>query len=177
MHVHEQVNSMHLHSDAGLWRRAVYKHAMARRPSANTTAAWTSLVRARHALMDAIEGELKGAGFPPLAWYDVLLELSQAPRGALRPVELEKRMLLPQYGLSRLIDRLVDAELAVCRQCPVDKRGKFVGITDTGRDMQKKMGTAYSAAIERHVGSKLSEAEAQKLAQLLERLKTPASVH
>src|SRR5262245_16351366 len=73
--------------------------AMARRPSANTTAAWTSLVRAQHALMDAIEGELKDAGFPPLAWYDVLLELSLAPRGSLRPVELEKRMLLPQYGL------------------------------------------------------------------------------
>jgi DNA-binding MarR family transcriptional regulator len=150
---------------------------MARRPSTNTTAAWTSLIRAQHALMDAIEGELKDAGFPPLSWYDVLLELSRAPRGSLRPVELEKRMLLPQYGLSRLIDRMVEAELAVRTQCPVDKRGNFVGITDIGRDVQKKMGHAYSAAIERHVGSKLTDVEAQKLAQLLERLKTPASVH
>jgi DNA-binding MarR family transcriptional regulator len=150
---------------------------MARRPSANSTAAWTSLIRAQHALMDAIEGELKDAGFPPLSWYDVLLELSRAPRGSLRPVELEKRMLLPQYGLSRLIDRMVEAELAVRTQCPVDKRGNFVGITETGRDVQKKMGSAYSAAIERHVGSKLTDVEAQKLAQLLERLKTPASVH
>jgi DNA-binding MarR family transcriptional regulator len=86
-------------------------------------------------------------------------------------------MLLPQYGLSRLIDRMVDAELAVRMQCAVDKRGNFVGITDAGRDVQKKMGSAYSAAIERHVGSKLTDVEAQKLAQLLERLKTPASVH
>jgi hypothetical protein len=62
---------------------------MARRPSANATAAWTGLIRAQHALMDAIEGELKDAGFPPLSWYDVLLELSRAPRGALRPVEQE----------------------------------------------------------------------------------------
>jgi DNA-binding MarR family transcriptional regulator len=127
--------------------------------------------------MDAIEGELKDAGFPPLSWFDVLAELSRSPRGALRPVELEKRMLLPQYGLSRLIDRMVDAELAVRMQCSVDKRGNFVGITEAGRDMQKKMWNAYSAAIERHVGSRLTDAEAQKLAQLLERLKIPASVH
>ena len=35
---------------------------------------------------------------------------------------------------------------------------------------QKKMWSAYSAAIEKHVGSKLSDADATKLCGLLDRL-------
>jgi hypothetical protein len=36
--------------------------------------------------------------------------------------------------------------------------------------LQKKLCSAYSAAIERHVGSKLSDADAVKLCGLLDRL-------
>mgnify|MGYP002715485993 CR=1 FL=1 len=39
-------------------------------------------------VLDCVEQDLKKAGFPPLAWYDALLELSRAPSGELRPVEL-----------------------------------------------------------------------------------------
>ncbi len=96
--------------------------------------------------------------------------MSRAPGGELRPVELEKQMLLPQYSTSRLIERLVDEGLAARRECKNDKRGLFVEISEAGRDLQKRMGEAYSVAIERHVGSKLSDAEAAKLCGLLERL-------
>ena len=99
-----------------------------------------------------------------------LLELSRAPSGEMRPVELEKQMLLPQYSTSRLIDRLVDEGLAARRECKIDKRGQFVEITEAGRELQKKMWGAYSAAIEKHVGSKLSDADAARLCGLLDRL-------
>ena len=108
-------------------------------------------------------------GDGPLAGL-TLLELSRAPSGELRPVELERQMLIPQYSTSRLIDRLVDEGLAARRECKIDKRGQFVEITEAGREMQKKMWTAYSAAIEKHVGSKLSDADATKLCGLLDRL-------
>ena len=88
----------------------------------------------------------------------------------MRPVELEKQMLIPQYSTSRLIDRLVDEGLAARRECKIDKRGQFVEITEAGRELQKKMWSAYSAAIEKHVGSKLSDADALKLCGLLDRL-------
>ena len=99
-----------------------------------------------------------------------LLELSRAPSGEMRPVELEKQMLIPQYSTSRLIDRLVDEGLAARRECKIDKRGQFVEITEAGRELQKRMWGAYSAAIEKHVGSKLSDADAMKLCGLLDRL-------
>jgi DNA-binding MarR family transcriptional regulator len=79
-------------------------------------------------------------------------------------------MLIPQYSTSRLIDRLVDEGLAARRECKIDKRGQFVEITETGRELQKKMWNSYSAAIEKHVGSKLSDIDATKLCGLLDRL-------
>ncbi|ABD86304.1 transcriptional regulator, MarR family [Rhodopseudomonas palustris BisB18] len=145
-------------------------HAMKRKPSTEATAAWIRLMRIQSRVLDAVEQDLKKAGFPPLAWYDALVELSRAPSGELRPVELEKQMLIPQYSTSRLIDRLVDEGLAARRECKIDKRGQFVEITEAGRELQKRMGSAYSATIEKHVGSKLSDADAAKLCALLDRL-------
>jgi DNA-binding MarR family transcriptional regulator len=143
---------------------------MKRKPSEEATAAWVRLIRIQSRVLGAVEQDLKKAGFPPLAWYDALLELSRAPEGEMRPVELEKQMLIPQYSTSRLVDRLVEEGLVRRRQCPMDKRGLFVEITETGRELQKKMWNAYSAAIERHVGSKLTDADASKLSDLLDRL-------
>jgi DNA-binding MarR family transcriptional regulator len=143
---------------------------MKRKPSTEATAAWIRLMRIQSRVLDAVEQDMKRAGFPSLAWYDALMELSRAPNGELRPVELEKQMLIPQYSTSRLIDRLVDEGLAIRRECQNDKRGLFVEITLAGRELHKRMGCAYSTAIEKHVGSKLSDADAAKLCGLLDRL-------
>jgi DNA-binding MarR family transcriptional regulator len=139
-------------------------------PSEAAVQAWARLVRVSGALLDAVEAELKTAGFPPLAWYDALLELDRAPDGRLRPFELERHMLLPQYSTSRLVDRLDRAGFVERLQCPVDGRGLHVAITETGRELRRRMWPAYAAAIERHVGSKIGCADAQKLADLLGRL-------
>jgi DNA-binding MarR family transcriptional regulator len=143
---------------------------MSRKPSPEATAAWARLVRVQQTLLAAVERDLKKAGFPPLAWYDALLELTRSPHGALRPLELEKAMLLPQYSTSRLVDRMVEAGLAERRTCPVDGRGQFVAVTPAGRALQKKMWDCYSAAIERHVGAKVSNKEAAGLSDLLDKL-------
>ena len=152
------------------WAVTDMDRSMKRKPSTEATAAWIRLMRVQSRVLDAVEQDLKKAGFPPLAWYDALLELSRAPSGEMRPVELEKQMLIPQYSTSRLIDRLVDEGLAARRECKIDKRGQFVEITEAGRELQKRMWGAYSAAIEKHVGSKLSDADAMKLCGLLDRL-------
>jgi DNA-binding MarR family transcriptional regulator len=143
---------------------------MTRKASQEATSAWARLVRVQQGVLAAVEQDLKKAGFPPLAWYDALLELSRTSSGMLRPVELEKHMMLPQYSTSRLVDKLAEAGLAERKTCPVDGRGQYVVITSAGRTMQKKMWDTYAAAIERHVGSKLSNKDAASLCDLLGRL-------
>lgn len=136
----------------------------------DTAAAWARLMRVQHALLAQVEAELKAAGFPPLAWYDVVLELARAEAGKLRPLELEKRMLLPQYGTSRLIDRMVNAGYVVREACPADGRGQMIAITPAGRALQQRMWPAYAEAIRRHVAAKLSGDDARSLNALLAKL-------
>jgi len=140
-------------------------------PSEAVIRAWARLVKAQNVVLSAVEAELKAAGFPPLAWYDVLLELSRAEGDGLRPLEIEGRLLLAQHNVSRLVDRLEKAGLAERRPCPDDRRGQVVAITGAGRDLLKRMWPVYRTAIQRHVGDKLGdEARAQALADLLGRL-------
>jgi len=147
---------------------------MARKPNEkpcdSVVLAWTRLVRAEQAVLGAVERDLKEAGFPPLAWYDVLLELVRAADGRLRPYELEQKTLLAQYNLSRLLDRLEREGLIRRQTCPDDARGQWVVVTDRGRALQEKMWKAYAPAIQRHVGDRLDEKQAATLGELLGRL-------
>ncbi|ANL08023.1 MarR family transcriptional regulator protein [Rhizobium sp. N1341] len=139
------------------------------KPSEAATSAWTSIIRARERLLAAIEADLKAAGMPPLAWYDVLWELARSKDGKLRPYEIEERTLLAQYNLSRLIDRLEREGLVRREVFAGDGRGRWVLITDAGRTLRAQMWTVYAAAIETHVGSKLAEDEAKAISGLLAR--------
>ena len=143
---------------------------MSRNPSDSVTRAWIKLMRAREKVLGAIEHDLKAAGCPPLAWYDVLLELSRAPGGRLRPFEIEKETLLAQYNLSRLLDRLEKEGLVARAPCEDDARGQWVVITEKGRAAQARTWKTYAKAIQKHVGEKLDDKAAATLAELLSRL-------
>ena len=143
---------------------------MSRKPSEPVTRAWARLVRAHQTVLGAVERDLKEAGFPPLVWYDVLLELSRAPDGQLRPFEIERETLLAQYNLSRLIDRLTREGLVTRVAHMEDGRGQWVAITPAGRALQARMWKVYARALQDHVGEKLDDRAAATLADLLGRL-------
>ena len=84
--------------------------------------AWARLAKAQQLALAFIESALKDAKLPPLAWYDALLELERAGDRGLTPVELQREMLLAQYNLSRLIDRIEHAGYAERRPCDDDAR-------------------------------------------------------
>lgn len=142
---------------------------MTEKVSDAVTAAWVRLVRARHAVVSAVEADGKAAGALPMEQYDVLWELERAPEGR-RPYELEQRLLFAQYNLSRLIDRLVEAGLVRKEVCPTDKRGQMLFLTDAGRKARKATWPHYARAVNKHLGDKLSDAETEKLAALLGKL-------
>lgn len=133
------------------------------------TKAWVRLVRARHQVVSAVEADGKAAGVLAMEWYDVLWELERSPEG-LRPFELERRLLFAQYNLSRQVDRMVEAGLVRKAPSADDKRGHVLHITDAGKKQRKATWPHYAKAISRHVGDKLTEAEAAKLAALLGKL-------
>jgi DNA-binding MarR family transcriptional regulator len=132
--------------------------------------AWIRLTRAQHAVQAAVEHALKADGLPPLGWYDVLLELTRPEAGRLRPFEIEERTLLAQYNLSRLLDRLERADLVRREAFDDDGRGRWVVITAKGREIQGRMWQVYARALRESVASKLDDAEADRLSELLAKL-------
>jgi DNA-binding MarR family transcriptional regulator len=136
-------------------------------PTDPIIAAWVALVRAGNSVISAVRADGSAAGFPPLEWYDVLWELESTPEGGVRPFELEGRLLLAQYNLSRLIDRMLKAGYVAKQPCPEDGRGHILVVTEEGKALRKRMWPVYRASIERHIGSHLGEAEARSLCRLL----------
>lgn len=143
---------------------------MSATPSETHIRAWARLVKASQRVLSAVEADLKAAGFPPLAWYDVLLELKRAENGRLRPIEIEGRLLIAQHNVSRLIDRLVSSGYVARMPCEEDGRGQMIAISDEGRKLLRRMWPSYQAAIQRHVGAKLSVSDADDLSKRLGQL-------
>ena len=137
------------------------------KPTSAAVNAWTGLIRAQRNAQTLIEADLKAAGFPTLYWYDALLELRRAEPAGLRPFELQRRMLLAQYNVSRLADRLEQAGYLEKRRLSEDGRGHVLRITSSGRRLLKRMWPVYGDAISRHVGSRLTKKDAEQLASLL----------
>lgn len=143
---------------------------MTARPDDRTVAAWTALMRAGTRTLGRIEASLKAAGLPPLEWYDALLEIERAGPQGIRPFALKERLLLPQYGTSRLLARLETQGLVARRACQEDRRGQVVAITAPGRMLRREMWPVYAEALEAALGTRLEPGEADTLARLLGRL-------
>src|SRR3954447_23239335 len=94
-----------------------------------------------HTTMTAhIEDALSEAGLPPLAWYDVLWPVYQAEDRRLRMRELAEQVVtISRSGLTRLVDRIVDAGMLERAGTPGDRRGTDVILTDKGVALLKRM--------------------------------------
>ncbi len=113
--------------------------------------AWARLAKAQRQALAGIEQALSAAKLPPLAWYD----------------ELEREMLLAQYNLSRLIDRLEKAGYVERRAYADDGRGQVVAITPAGKSMRRRMWSVYGPAIQAAIGAHLSPKQIDTLTALL----------
>ena len=136
-------------------------------PSEMTVRAWARLMKAQQSALAAVEKALKSADLPPLAWYDALLELERAGKDGLRPFELEREMLLAQYNLSRLIDRLERAGYVERSACEDDGRGQVLAVTAAGKAVRRRIWGVYAPAIQEVLGAHLSDKEMETLDSLL----------
>src|SRR6266568_5139636 len=73
--------------------------------------AWRAFVEAHTAVMDVLERELMERRGISLTWYDVLLQLSEAPESRLRMSELADSIVISRSGFSRAARRMEEAGL------------------------------------------------------------------
>jgi DNA-binding MarR family transcriptional regulator len=129
--------------------------------------AWRALLRAQAGVASNLERELMAAEGLPLAWFEVLLVLDQAPEGALRLQRLMDTVLMTKSGVSRLVDRMEAAGLVARSGCPSDRRGAFACITDVGREKLQRATPIHSGGIDRHLAKVLDTEQAARLRDAL----------
>ena len=122
-------------------------------------------------MLSKVEADLKAADLPPLSWYDALLELERARPDGLRPYQLQERMLLAQYNMSRLTDRLAKAGYIEREDCSDDGRGQILKIDSAGRGLLQRMWPVYRKAIAAHFAEKLDTDETAALSRMLIKLR------
>jgi DNA-binding MarR family transcriptional regulator len=131
--------------------------------------AWSHLLGAQALALRAVERRLAAAGQPPLAWYDVLLELERAG-GELRVGDLGERLVIEPHNVTRLVDRLEAKGLVKRRRAAEDQRGVRAVLTAKGAAVRKDMWTHYRDSVRRVFGAALSPHDAETLVAILKRL-------
>lgn len=140
------------------------------RPSDWRLGVWRSFLRAHAAVLRELERELSAEAGLPLSWYDVLVQLVEAPGRRLRMAELADRVLLSRSGLTRLIDRLQAEGLVRREPSPDDARGMFTVLTAEGYGRLREAAPVHLAGVRRHWLARFSDDELRQLGTLLGRL-------
>lgn len=129
-------------------------------PTPERLAAWRGFLEAHARVTDVLEAELQAERGLPLAWYDVLVQLSESADGALRMQELARRVLLSKSGLTRLVDRMEQAGLVRRGQVESDRRGALAVLTPAGRDRLRNAAPVHLRGVEQSFTGLLTDDEA-----------------
>jgi DNA-binding MarR family transcriptional regulator len=140
------------------------------RLSAEEIAVWRSFLRAHSQIIRALEADLLAEQRLPLASYDVLVQLVEAPDHRMRMTELAERVLLSRSGVTRLVDRLERDGLVRREACDTDARGLFAVLTDAGYDRLRTAAGTHLRGVETYVIGRLSSEELSQLGRLLDKL-------
>ncbi len=150
----------HLDTILEQWRRE--------RPDLDVTPLGTMgrLMRAAHLADDALADALRDHRLQR-GWFDLLAALRRAGEPyELNPTALMQATMLSSAGITKRLDRLVDAGLVERRPDPEDRRGTRVRLTARGKE-------AIDAALTQHVANEarllevLSPAQREQLDRLL----------
>lgn len=130
--------------------------------------AWEALFRAQVGLArsfsaDDIWDELSANE------YDVLYTLSQSG-GGLRIGDINRRMLLTQAGLSRLVARLEDRGFVTRCADPRDRRAARITLTPLGAEVRKRVGRRHARAVTEAMTRVLGRDDLAELRDLCHRI-------
>ncbi|MDI6835092.1 MAG: MarR family transcriptional regulator [Rhizobiaceae bacterium] len=115
---------------------------------------WLRLIHAVASVEADLERILQERHGLGLSEYRALQILSRSPGSELRMQALAAHLRLNQSSVSRMVERLERAGLAVRDLCPDDKRGVYTVLTDKGRagleNAEPDYDTALAASLKEH---------------------------
>jgi MarR family transcriptional regulator, 2-MHQ and catechol-resistance regulon repressor len=109
------------------------------------------IVRTHRRLTDSLGRELEQNVGIPLVFFDVLINVGGAPNRRLTMSRLSSDVALTTGGVTRLVDRMVEAGLVARENCPSDRRSIYVVLTPEGQAVLERAIAAHIDGIDRHL--------------------------
>ena len=131
---------------------------------------WREFLEAHAVVVGVLEAELDAERDLPLAWYDVLVSLSEAPDRRLRMQDLASRVLFSRSGLTRLLDRMAAAGLVKRERCDDDRRGTFAVLTAAGGRRLRDASGVHLRGVRGHFDRHLTDTDVRALHHALRKV-------
>ena len=128
------------------------------------------IVRTNRRLTETLGRELEQSVGIPLVFFDVLIHVGAHRRRRLTMSRLSTDVALTTGGVTRLVDRMVDAGLVERQNCPSDRRSIHVVLTPEGRAVLDRAVAAHVDSIERHLMAHLDVSDRADLVRVLSKV-------
>jgi DNA-binding MarR family transcriptional regulator len=119
----------------------------------------TLIVRTHRQLTDRLGRELEQNVGIPLVFFDVLIHVGGASEHRLTMSRLSSDVALTTGGVTRLVDRMVEAGLVARENCPNDRRSIYVVLTPEGQAVLQRAVAEHIDGIDRHLVARLDDRE------------------
>jgi DNA-binding MarR family transcriptional regulator len=121
--------------------------------------AWRAYMNSWMLLADRLDRDLTRQTGISHAYYEILVQLSETERRALRMSELAERCLSSRSRLSHAVSRLEERGWVRRQVCPEDGRGQLAVLTDEGFAALEEAAPVHVASVRAHLFDQLGPAQ------------------
>ncbi|MEV0330571.1 MarR family transcriptional regulator [Micromonospora echinospora] len=132
--------------------------------------AWRAYLQMQNRLTARLGRQLQQDSGLSLADYEVLVALTDAAEGRLRPFALQRQLEWEQSRLSHHLSRMQRRGLVDREGCPGDRRGAFVVLTPAGREAIEAAAPGHVAAVREFFLDQVGQDEVATLERLATRV-------
>jgi DNA-binding MarR family transcriptional regulator len=131
---------------------------------------WRAFWLTTRLLSQSFERDLQRETGLPMSYYEILVQLSEAPERTMRMSQLARYSNVSRSALSHAVSRLEAHGWVVRRDCPTDRRGALAILTDEGFAILETAAPAHVESVRVHLFDQLSTDDLADLRRLFTKL-------
>ena len=143
--------------------------------TADEQCTWRNAFAAWQWLFAAVDGQLQRDSGMPLAYYEILVQLSEAPDRALRMTQLAEASSSSKSRVSHAVARLEERGWVRRMDCPTDRRGQIAQLTEDGFAALSAAASGHVEQVRRVLFDALSPEQLKQLAGISDAILAAAS--
>ncbi len=132
--------------------------------SAAEQGTWRDFLTAWQELIAAVDSQLQRDSGMPLAYYEILVRLSEAPGQSLRMTQLAEASASSKSRVSHAVARLEERGWVRRTDCPTDRRGQIAQLTEEGFAALSAAAPGHVEQVRRSLFDALSPEQVRQLA-------------